>query len=71
MDWNDYTTEELASIYSDYHKDVHGRRSWIDYTDRVAVIEGIESLNRYMDNMKTTPEGRARLRAEGWVVDHD
>lgn len=69
-DYSDYDTEELASYFSDYYKDVHGvRPRWIDHTDRVAIIDGIQSLDRYMDNMKSTPEGRAFLRSEGWVVE--
>ncbi len=72
MDYPDYDTEELASYFSDYHKDVHGvRPRWIDHTDRVAIIEGLESLDRYMLEMKKTPEGRARLRADGWCVEQD
>ena len=68
-DYNYYDTEELASYFSDYHKDVHGvRPRWVDYTDRVAVIGGIESLDRYMEWMKSTPEGLERLREEGWSV---
>jgi len=70
IDWNNYDTEELASIFSDYHKDVHGvRPRWVDHTDRVAVIDGLESLDRYMANMKATPEGREQLREEGWHVE--
>lgn len=70
--WNDYDTEKLASIYSDYHKDVHGVRPlcWT-YTDRVALISGLESLDLHMANMKATPEGRERLREEGWHVDQE
>jgi hypothetical protein len=72
IDWNNYDTEELASIFSDYHKDVHDvRPRWVDHTDRVAIIEGLESLDRYMLEMKKTPEGRARLREEGWVLPED
>jgi len=68
--WNDYDTEELASIFSDYHKDVHGvRPRWIDHTDRVVLIDGLESLDRYMAHMKSTPEGREQLREDGWCVD--
>ena len=70
IDWNQYDTEELASIFSDYHKDVHGvRPRWVDHTDRVAVIDGLESLDCYMATMKATPEGRERLREEGWYVE--
>ena len=70
IDWNQYDTEELASIFSDYHKDVHDvRPRWVDHTDRVALIDELESLDRYMANMKATPEGRAQLREEGWHVE--
>jgi hypothetical protein len=72
MDWNDYDTEELASIYSDYHKDVHGvRPRGIPLDNRGDLIEGLQGLDRYMDNMMVTPEGRARLRAEGWLIPED
>ena len=71
-DYSDYDTEELASYFSDYHKDVHGvRPRWVDHTDRVAVVQGIDALDRWMDNMKTTPEGRAKLRQAGWWVEDD
>jgi len=70
MEYPDYDTEELASYFSDYHKDVHGvRPRWVDHTDRVALIDGLESLDRYMATMKATPEGRAQLREEGWHVE--
>jgi len=70
MDFAQYDTEELASWFSDYHKDVHGvRPRWVDHTDRVAVIDGIQSLDRYMESMRSTPEGRAQLRADGWHVE--
>jgi hypothetical protein len=72
MDYPDYDTEELASYFSDYHKDVYGiRPRWVDHTDRVALIDGLESLDRYMETMKTTPEGRAWLRANDWWVEQD
>jgi len=68
--YDQFETEELASIFSDYHKDVHGvRPRWVDHTDRVAIIEGLESLDRYMMNMKSTPEGREQLREDGWCVE--
>ena len=72
MEYPNYETEELASYFSDYHKDVHGvRPRWVDHTDRVAVIDGLHALDRYMEQMRSTPAGRARLRAEGWDVAHD
>lgn len=68
-DWNNYTTPELATIFWGYHKDVHGvRPRWIDHTDRVALISGLEALDRYMESMRSTPEGLAQLREDGWAV---
>lgn len=69
MKFDLYTTEELASYFSDYHKDVYGYRPrMVDHTDREAVIRGIVALNSYMDWMKSTPEGLAQLRRDGWDV---
>lgn len=71
-DWNEYSTKELATIYWGYHKDVHGvRPRGIPLDNRRDLIEGLQGLDRYMMNMKATPEGRARLRAEGWALPED
>jgi hypothetical protein len=45
------------------------RPRWVDHTDRVVLIDGLESLDRYMATMKATPEGREQLREEGWHVE--
>lgn len=68
MNFIQYETEELFSIYSDYHKDVHGIRPRGTMT-REQIIDGICSLDNYMERMKSTPEGREQLREEGWVID--
>lgn len=69
MDYTLLSTDELAGIFSDYHKDVHGiRPRWIDHTDRGALMEGLTALDDYMCWMRSTPEGREQLREEGWVV---
>jgi hypothetical protein len=69
MNYSLYETEELASYFSDYHKDVYGYRPrMVDHTDRRAVIDGINALDRYMEMMKSTPQGLAQLREEGWCV---
>lgn len=71
-DWHLMDTDELASTYSDYHKDVHGvRPRWIDHTDRVALLAGLDALDSYMDTLRSTPAGRAFLRSEGWSIPHD
>jgi hypothetical protein len=70
MDYTLYPTDELAGIFSDYHKDVHGvRPRWVDHTDRGALIAGLTALDEYMCWMRSTPEGRAELREQGWRVE--
>ena len=69
MNYSLYTTQELASLFWDYYKDVHGvRPRWVDSNDRLAVMVGLEALDRHMEWMKSTPEGLERLREDGWVV---
>ena len=65
--------DELQSYFSDFYKDFYGYRprfatnqQWID---RKWLIEAISTIHMDMDNLKKTPEGRAQLRAEGWVID--
>jgi hypothetical protein len=68
-DFSPYTTSELAQIFWDYYKDVHGvRPRWVNTTDRESLISGLESLDSYMESMKSTPEGLAQLREEGWML---
>lgn len=70
MDYSLYSTDELAGIFSDYYKDVHGTRPrWIDHTNRVALIGGLQGLDDYMEHMRSTPEGREQLRERGWQVE--
>lgn len=70
MDYISLQTRELAIIFSDYYKDVHGTRPrWVDHTDRGALIAGLTALDEYMCWMRSTPEGREELREQGWVVD--
>jgi hypothetical protein len=67
--WNPYTVAELAQIFWGYYKDVHGvRPRWVDLTDREVLVKGLESLDSYMESMKSTPEGLAQLREEGWTL---
>ena len=69
MNYSLYTTPELASLFWDFYKDVHGiRPRWIDSTDRETLIVGLAALERHMEWMKSTPEGLERLREEGWAV---
>lgn len=65
--------ESAQSIFSDFHKDFYGYRprfateeqwnsiAWLD--------EQILAIHNAMDEMKKTPEGRAQLREQGWVIE--
>lgn len=73
---------DLASFYSDFHKDVHGVRPRsmalcaCDYPDHASLVEAMSHLDRlvqglqdYMTAMKSTFEGRESLRSEGWYIE--
>ena len=66
--WDSYDYDELVSILSDYSKDVHGFRLRMNGEPKEAVINALVGLDNYMEMMKTTPEGRAKLTEEGWVL---
>lgn len=66
--WDTYEYDELVDTLSDYHKDVHGFRLRMYGESREAVIAALDSLDSYMERMKSTPEGRAQLIEEGWVL---
>lgn len=66
--WDNYEYDELVDTLSDYHKDVFGYRKRMYGASREALIEELNSLDNYMEKMKSTPEGREQLRAEGWNV---
>lgn len=69
MNFDQLTTPELAAYFWEYHKDVYGcRPRFVNLGDREAIIRGILALDSYMDWMKSTPEGLAQLRREGWDV---
>ena len=66
--WDAYEYDELCCILSDYSKDVNGYRCRMYGQPREDVIAELVALDQYMDAMKSTPEGRAQLEAEGWAV---
>lgn len=66
--WNTYEYDELVDTLSDYHKDVFGYRLRMYGEPREAVIAELDSLDAYMERMKSTPAGRAQLIEEGWVL---
>ena len=49
--WNDpkYDDEYLAEILSDYHKDVHGFRVRMHGESREALVEALDSLDRFLE----------------------
>jgi hypothetical protein len=65
--------EELQSYYSDFHKDYYGFRPRFatpeQWVNRDWLLEQINGIHDNFDARKTTPEGRASLRDEGWVID--
>jgi len=74
-DFAELSVDELQSYYSDFHKDFHGWRprgatpeQWRDRGFLVAQINGIHDA---LDAMKATPEGRAQLRRDGWVIEDE
>jgi hypothetical protein len=65
--------DELQSYLSDFHKDYYGFRPRGIYTpsewsNRDVLIEAINRIHDEMDELKKTPEGRAMLAADGWVI---
>lgn len=67
--WDTYEYDELVDTLSDYHKDVHGFRMHMNGQPREDVIYELDLLDLYMEKMKSTPEGRAKLEADGWSFD--
>lgn len=68
-DWSSYSTSEIAAIFWDFFKDVHGvRPRWVDHTNREELLHGITMLQHHMQHMRSTPEGRASLKEQGWSV---
>jgi len=65
--------DELQSYFSDFHKDYYGYRPRFatheQWVNRDWLIREINVIHDDMDYLKRTPEGRASLRAEGWVID--
>lgn len=69
--WENYEYDELVDTLSDYHKDVFGYRLRMNGESREAVIQELLYLDQYMEKMKSTPEGRAQLKADGWSFDDE
>ena len=61
------TNEQKQDNYSDFFKDVFGHRPRHVCTEAEAVKAYDEAASE-LQIRKATPEGRARLRADGWVI---
>ncbi len=74
-DFADLTVDDLQSYYSDFHKDFYGWRprgaTPEQWTNRGFLVAQINGIHDALDAMKTTPEGRAQLRRDGWVVEDE
>ena len=68
-----YDVEELQGYFSDFHKDFYGFRPRYatpeQWRSREWLESSINAIHDAMDRMKETPEGRAELRRQGWVID--
>jgi hypothetical protein len=64
--------DELQSYFSDFYKDFYGFRPRFataeQWNSSEWLIIHIQDIHDVMENMKTTPEGRAQLRYEGWSI---
>jgi hypothetical protein len=67
------SVDDLQSYFSDFHKDYYGFRPRFatpeEWRDAEWLKQQITYIHDEMDHMKTTPEGRAELRRQGWVVE--
>lgn len=74
-DFAELTVDELQGYYSDFHKDFYGWRPRTatpeQWRDRGFLVEQINRIHDVMDAMKATPQGRAELRAAGWVIEDE
>jgi hypothetical protein len=74
-DFAELSVDELQGYYSDFHKDFYGWRPRSatpeQWRDRGFLVEQINRIHDVMDAMRATPQGRAELRAAGWVVEDE
>ncbi len=74
-DFAELTVEDLQGYYSDFHKDFYGWRPRSatpeQWRDRGFLVEQINRIHDVMDAMRATPQGRAELRAAGWVIEDE
>ncbi len=74
-DFAELSVDELQGYYSDFHKDFYGWRprsaTFEQWQDRGFLVDQINRIHDAMDAMKATPQGRAELRAGGWVIEDE
>lgn len=70
MDWfnSRYSDSDLAEILSDYSKAVYGFRTRMYGEGRCTLVRELEALDSVVAFRKSTPEGRAEMREQGWDV---
>lgn len=71
-DLDKYSLDQLQGYYSDFNKDLLGFRprgaSEEQWNDPEWLKNQINGLHNYFDKLKSTPEGRAKLQADGWDI---
>jgi hypothetical protein len=60
------STQALADYVSDYHKDFYGFR--FHSNDREELLKVVRQLDSQLHKAQSTPEGRAELRLNDWIV---
>ena len=61
------SVEYKLDVYSDFYKDTFGYRPRWAVTDEQR-IQAYDAAAAHLDKLKSTEEGRAILRADGWRV---
>lgn len=64
--YDSMSTQALANYVSDYHKDFYGFR--FHSNDREELLKVVRQLDSQLKKAQSTPEGRAELRLNDWVV---
>jgi hypothetical protein len=69
-DYSTWSTNDLASHYSDYHKDFHGwrPRDWENLETKENLIKAIKAIDEAFDCMLQSEQGRKALREDGWLI---
>lgn len=58
----------MLTSSSYYHKDVFGHRMRMAGRPREEIIDELDAIDQYMESMKSTLEGRNKLREDGWLI---